>query len=105
MQHPKDPFPSDDPLPRRTERSGHQPGGEFSRPRSSPRPPSPLQPPPPAHPPGTPLPAPAAPPLPLVPPETHHAEARAGETGGDELAGTREDTAGDVGGSQVLFEP
>ncbi len=104
MQHPKDPFPSDDPLPRRTQRSGHQPGGEFSRPRSSPRPPSPLQPPPPPLPPGMPLPAPAAPPLPLVPPETHHAEAHADEARADELAGTHEDAHGEVGGGQVLFE-
>jgi len=82
MQHPKDPHPSDDdaPLPRRTRRSGHQPGGEFSRPRSSPRPP------------GMPRPAPAA------PPETHHSEAYLPSP---EVPGPPEE---ELAGSHVLFE-
>ncbi len=94
MQHPRDPFSSDDsaedaaapgpsgrhddpappplaPLPRRTSSTGHQPGGAFSRPHSSPRPPD--GPPPPRPAPAATPEAPAAPPA--VPPEAHHAEA------------------------------
>jgi hypothetical protein len=59
MQHPREPFSSDDPA-----------DGEFSRPRSSPQPPT-------GRAAGLPLPAPAAPPAPLIPPETHHDEAGA----------------------------
>jgi hypothetical protein len=113
MQHPRDPFSSDDsaddtvasgpadpddpappPLPRRTSPTGHQPGGAFSRPHSSPQPPGDGQP-------GDgqpyPLPAPAA------PPETHHAEAFADSGAGPEpeLPIAADEDAFDA---QALFE-
>jgi hypothetical protein len=85
MQHPRDPFSSDDSA---DDTAG--PGEAFPRPHSSPQPPD-----------GTaagrpdPLPAPAA------PPEAHHAEAIAGSGTGPESPVDADDAAFDP---QVLFE-